>query len=127
MTVIASLSRQLDQELKGFGIRVLRTSVRAPKANAYCERLVGTLRRECLDYLIPLNENHLKWILREYITHYNQGRPHSALGPGIPEPPRLDPYCGVASVATCLRNLGLPWDIKSVSRICRMTGVSRPA
>ena len=88
MTVIASLSRQLDQELKGFGIRVLRTSVRAPKANAYCERLVGTLRRECLDYLIPLNENHLKWILREYITHYNQGRPHSALGPGIPEPPR---------------------------------------
>jgi putative transposase len=85
----AIFSRQLDQELNGFGIRVLRTPVRAPKANAYCERLVGTLRRECLDYLIPLNEKHLKRILREYITHYNQGRPHSALGPGIPEPSRV--------------------------------------
>jgi hypothetical protein len=44
------------------------------------------IRRECLDYLIPLNERHLKRILREFITHYNRGRPHSALGPGFPEP-----------------------------------------
>ena len=76
------------QALKGFGIRVLKTPVRAPKANAYCERLVGTIRRECLDFLIPIGEGHLKRILREYIRHYNRGRPHSALGPGIPEPPQ---------------------------------------
>jgi putative transposase len=79
-------SNYLDSELKGFGVRVLKTPVRAPKANAYCERLVGTIRRECLDFLIPVGEAHLKRILREYVRHYNRGRPHSSLGPGIPEP-----------------------------------------
>ncbi len=72
-------------ELNGFGVRVLKTPVRAPKANAFCERLVGTIRRECLDFLIPLTEAHLKRILREYVAFYNRGRPHSSLGPGIPE------------------------------------------
>jgi putative transposase len=56
------------------------------KANAYCERLIGTIRRECLDYLIPINERHLRLILKEFVGHYNRGRPHSALGAGIPEP-----------------------------------------
>jgi putative transposase len=59
-------------------------------ANSVCERFGGTLRRECLDYLIPLNERHLKmttkeWV-RHYNRHYNRGRPHSSLGPGVPEP-----------------------------------------
>jgi putative transposase len=44
------------------------------------------MRRECLDWLIPLNERHLRWILREWVTHYNRGRPHTSLGPGIPDP-----------------------------------------
>ena len=64
------------------------TPAQAPKANVYCERLVGTIRRECLDFLIPVSEVHLKRILREYVRHYNRGRPHSSLGPGIPEPPQ---------------------------------------
>ena len=67
-------------------MRVLRTPVQAPKANAYCERLVGTIRRECLDYVIPVNERHLRLILKEFVVYYNRGRPHSALGPGTPEP-----------------------------------------
>jgi putative transposase len=75
----------LDRQVGALGLRVLRTPVRAPKANAYCERLVGTIRRECLDYLIPLSERHLRALLREWVCHYNQARPHSALGPGIPE------------------------------------------
>ena len=79
-------SAHVDAELRGFGIRVLKTPVRAPKANAYCERIVGTFRRECLDFLIPLSEGHLKRILREFVRHYNRERPHSSLGPGIPEP-----------------------------------------
>jgi hypothetical protein len=54
--------------------------------SAYCERVIGSIRRECLDYLIPLNERHLKRIFREFITYYNRRRPHSALGPGFPEP-----------------------------------------
>ena len=43
------------------------------------------MRRECLDFMIPLNERHLRAILREWIRHYSRGRPHSSLGPGIPE------------------------------------------
>jgi putative transposase len=81
-------STSLDASVTNLGVRVLKTPVRAPKANAYCERLIGTPRRECLDFLIPLNERHLKRIVKEYANHYNRGRPHSALGPGIPEPPQ---------------------------------------
>jgi putative transposase len=81
-------SSDLDEELRDtFGLRVIRTPIRAPQANAYCERLIGTVRRECLDFLIPLNEKHLRRSLGSWIAHYNRGRPHSSLGPGIPEPP----------------------------------------
>jgi len=79
-------SAGLDQELRqGFGLRILITPPQSPKANAYCERLVGTIRRECLDFMIPLHESHLRRILREWVQHYNCGRPHSSLGPGIPD------------------------------------------
>ena len=78
-------STEVDAELRGFGLKVLRTPVQTPKANAYCERLMGTIRRECLDYVIPLSEKHLRTILREWVAHYNQGRPHASLGPGIPD------------------------------------------
>jgi transposase InsO family protein len=78
-------SGHADNELKSFGLRILRTPVLAPKANAYCERLIGTIRRECLDWVIPLGEKHLRRILREWVAHYNRGRPHASLGPGVPE------------------------------------------
>lgn len=79
-------SDQVDEAVQGLGLKVLRTPVRAPKANAYCERLIGTIRRECLDFMIPLGEKHLRRILREWVAHYNYGRPHSSLGPGFPVP-----------------------------------------
>ncbi len=82
----AIFSRRFDQIARNLGLRVLKTPVRAPKANAFAERALGTLRRECLDFLIPLSENHLRRIAREWVDHYNRGRPHSALGPGLPEP-----------------------------------------
>jgi transposase InsO family protein len=79
-------SADVDHELtQGFGLKVLKTPARSPQANAYCERLIGTIRRECLDFLIPLNERHLRRSLREWVDHYNGGRPHSSLGPGIPD------------------------------------------
>ena len=78
-------SQRLDPEVTGLGVRVLRTPVRAPRANAVCERFGGSLRRECLDFLIPINERHLKMTVKEWGIHYNRGRPHSSLGPGIPE------------------------------------------
>jgi hypothetical protein len=65
---------------------VLRTPARAPQANGYCERLVGTVRRECLDLMIPLGELHLRQILKEWVRHYNQGRPHASLGQGFRNP-----------------------------------------
>jgi putative transposase len=77
-------SPSLDLMLNDFGVRVLKTPVQAPKANAFCERLVGTIRRECVDYIIPMNERHLRLILKEFVAYYNRGRPHSALGPGTP-------------------------------------------
>jgi putative transposase len=80
-------SKNLNQTAKRLGLRVLKSPVRAPKANAFCERLIGTLRRECLDWLIPLSENHLRRMLGHWVRHYNEGRPHSSLGPGIPDPP----------------------------------------
>jgi putative transposase len=80
-------SRQLDQSVRHLGLRVLRTPVPSPQANAHCERLLGTVRRECLDFLIPLTENHLRRLLNEWVQYYNAGRPHMALGPGIPQPP----------------------------------------
>jgi len=63
-------SAEVDQQLKAFGLRVLHTPARAPKANAHCERLVGSVRRECLDFMIPLGEKHLRRILSEWVTHY---------------------------------------------------------
>jgi putative transposase len=55
---------QLDQQVRHLGLRVLKTPPQRPQANALCERLIGTLRRECLDFLIPLTENHLRHILQ---------------------------------------------------------------
>src|SRR5689334_13331486 len=78
-------SAGLDKALSNFALKVLRTPVQSPKANANCERLIGTIRRECLDRMIPLSEKHLRKILREWVAHYNRGRPHASLGPGIPE------------------------------------------
>jgi putative transposase len=68
-------------------LRVLKTPVRAPQANAHCERFIGTARRECLDWMIPLNERHLRRVLAEWVLHYSRERPHAALGPRFPDPP----------------------------------------
>ena len=80
-------SRHLDHSIEALGLRVLRSPVSSPKANAICERVIGTIRRECLDWLIPMSETHLRAILKEWVAHYNQGRVHSVLGPGVPDPP----------------------------------------
>src|SRR3954454_12424924 len=68
-----------------WGIEVLKSPAHAPTANAFCERLIGSIRRECLDYVIPLSESHLKRTLQDWVNHYNTGRPHQSLGPGIPD------------------------------------------
>jgi putative transposase len=84
-------SEDLDQRMRHLGLQMLKTPPQSPQANAVCERLLGTLRRECLDFLIPLTEDHLRRLLHEWVCHYNAGRPHMALGPGIPQPPTQSP------------------------------------
>ena len=84
-------ARHLDASIEGLGLRILKSPPHSPKANALCERLIGTIRRECLDWLIPLSEPHLRTILRSWSDHYNRGRPHMSLGPGVPGPPRTPP------------------------------------
>jgi transposase InsO family protein len=81
-------ARHLDDSIRALGVEVLRSPIASPKANSIVERVIGTVRRECLDWLIPMSEAHLRSILREWTTHYNQGRPHSSLGPGVPDPPK---------------------------------------
>jgi putative transposase len=79
-------SQQLDQNMHHLGLWGLKTPPRAPQANAICERVLGTLRRECLDMMIPLTETHLHSMVKEWVRYYNAGRPHMSLGPGIPQP-----------------------------------------
>jgi len=66
------------------GIMALRTAYRAPRQNAACERLLGSVRRECLDHVLILGEAHLRRVLQEYVTYYNQDRPHQGLRQHIP-------------------------------------------
>jgi putative transposase len=76
-------AKHLDDSIRALGVRVLRSPERSPKANAVCERVIGTIRREYLDWLIPMSEKHLRSILKSWVEHYNRGRPHSSLGPGV--------------------------------------------
>jgi transposase InsO family protein len=61
-------------------------AIRAPRANAVAERLIGTLRRECLDHVVIVDETHLRAVLTEFVRFYNEARPHRALGLETPVP-----------------------------------------
>jgi putative transposase len=80
-------AKHLDESIVKLGVKVLKSPPRSPTANSICERVIGTIRRECLDWLVPLSESHLRSILKSWIPHYNRARPHMALGPGVPDPP----------------------------------------
>jgi putative transposase len=81
----AKFSRSFDDIFHAEGIRVIRTPVRAPNANAFAERWVQTARSECLDWLLILGPRHLDRILRIYVQHYNHQRPHRGLDLLAPE------------------------------------------
>ena len=63
-------AKHLDESIESLRVTVLRSPPRSPKANAICERVIGAIRRECLDWLIPLSELHLRHILKSWIRHY---------------------------------------------------------
>ena len=82
----ACVTAAFDHVFTAEGIRVVRTPVRAPKANAYAERWVRTVRTECLDWLLIRNRRHLERILAVYVEHYNSARPHRSLELQTPLP-----------------------------------------
>jgi putative transposase len=75
--------------VEGVDIEILETPVEAPRANAFCERFLGSLRRECLDYILILSERHLRRIMTEYVTYFNYARPHQGINQRIPCDPQL--------------------------------------
>ena len=76
----AKFSGPFDEVPRSEGVRIIRTPIRSPKANAFAERFVKTVRRECLDHLLIFGQHHLQRVLREYVSHYNEERPHRGLG-----------------------------------------------
>jgi transposase len=80
-----------DAVFTGTGLRVLKSPPQAPKANAHCERFIGTLRRELLDRTLILNERHLHRTLTRYLDHYNEHRPHRALNQLCPSQAEAGP------------------------------------
>jgi len=96
-------AQHLDESIAKLGVTVLKSPPRSPKVNAICERIIGTIRRECLDWLIPLSESHLRSTLKLWTAHYNSGRPHMALGPGVPDPPPATIHVNHRSLRHSLR------------------------
>jgi putative transposase len=72
-------SGSFDEVLRSAGMRIALTPIRAPNANAFCERWVVSVRAECLDWTLVLGRRHLEHVLRTYIAHYNEARPHRGL------------------------------------------------
>jgi putative transposase len=80
----AKFCRGFDDVFGSEGAQVLVTPVKAPNANAYAERWVGTVRRELLDRTLIMGRRHLEMVLSDYVMHYNQHRPHRSLDQGPP-------------------------------------------
>ena len=75
-----------SSRVHSLGIREVKTAPRSPWQNPYVERLIGTLRRECLDHVVVLNETHLRRLLRDYLIYYHRCRTHLSLEKDSPEP-----------------------------------------
>ncbi|MHB8328173.1 MAG: integrase core domain-containing protein [Acidimicrobiales bacterium] len=95
-----------DEVMTSIGARVIKTPVRAPRANAFAERFVGTTRRKCLDWLLIRNERHLERVLTEFVGHYNAARPHRGIDLEVPIPHVSD------------KPLDDPMQVKRVDRLC---------
>ena len=89
-----------DAVFQANGARILRTAVQAPRMNATCERLIGTLRRELLDRMLVLGEAHLRTVLTEYQAHYNCARPHQGIAQRVPDDKRHAPRATLTDIDT---------------------------
>lgn len=81
----ASFDAAFDRVVDTFGLTSVRTAPSSPWQNPYVERAIGSIRRECLDHVIVINERHLRHVLRSYLAYYHRSRTHLALGKDTPE------------------------------------------
>jgi transposase InsO family protein len=82
----AKYSGPFDEVFRSEGVSIVKTPIRAPRANAFAERWVRTVRTECLDWMLVLGRRHLERVLRTYAAHYNERRPHRGLELKTPDP-----------------------------------------
>ena len=97
---------EVPRFLKASGIQAVRTSVRSPWQNGVAERWVGSIRREMLDHVIPLNERHLMRLSLEYVRYYHEDRPHIGLNKESPGARKLEAGPGAASHVVALPRIG---------------------
>jgi len=90
----SKFSGPFDEVFRSEGAKIIKTPIRAPKTNAFAERWVRTVRRECLDHILILGRRRLERTLREFVSHYNAGRPHRGLHLACPSPPRSSGAAG---------------------------------
>ena len=81
----ATFDAAFDRAVTAFGLTAVRTAPRSPWQNPFVERIIGSMRRECLDHVIVCNERHLRRLLRAYVTYYHRSRTHLALGKNTPD------------------------------------------
>jgi len=84
-------SGEFSARIESLGVEEVKTAFRSPWQNAYCERLIGSIRRECLDHIIVLNKQHLRRVLRGYVDYYHSSRTHQSLANDCPAPRPVEP------------------------------------
>jgi putative transposase len=99
----SNFTTAFDAVFQAAGTTILQTAVQAPRMNATCERLVGTLRHELLDRVLILGRAHLRAVLTEYQAHYNTARPHQGIGQRVPDAEHQPP-CITAAISTLARS-----------------------
>jgi putative transposase len=109
----SNFTASFDAVFQASSTRILRTAVQAPRMNAICERLVGTLRREILDRVLIISEQYLRAALTEYQSHYNTARPHQGIAQRVPDDEPDDP-----------RLIGTDLDIQQIRRRPALNGLN---
>jgi transposase InsO family protein len=87
----ATYGNEFRRRVRGLGLREVRTARRSPWQNPYAERVIGTIRRECLDHVVVLDERHLRRVLASYLEYYHSTRTHLSLGKDCPVPRVVHP------------------------------------
>jgi putative transposase len=101
----AKFCGSFDEVFAAEGIHIVRMPIRAPRANAFCERWIRTVRAECLDWLLIYSRRHLERVLTTYVRHYNRERPHRGLDLRVPENERVEMSPPASAARVCRRDV----------------------